>query len=54
MTDLGGKHILVGAPSTQGTMDDSVALSVFVLFFGGSLHEQQEAVSMCSWFQNKD
>jgi hypothetical protein len=37
---LGGKHILVGAPSSQGTMDDSDALAIFGLFFGGSLHNE--------------
>ena len=38
--NLGGKHILVGAPSSQGTMDNSAVLVAFVLFFGGSLHKQ--------------
>jgi hypothetical protein len=39
---MGVKLILVGGPSTQGTMAESFALLVFVLFFGGSLHEQRE------------
>jgi hypothetical protein len=40
ITNLGGKHILVGAPSSQGTMDDSDALAIIGLFFGGSLHNE--------------
>jgi hypothetical protein len=42
MTNLGGKHILVGAPSSQATMDDSTTLAIFGLFFGGGLHNQVE------------
>jgi hypothetical protein len=40
INNLGGKHILVGAPSSQGTMDDSEALAIFGLFLGGSLHNE--------------
>jgi hypothetical protein len=40
IANLGGKHILVGASSIQGTMVDSFAFVVFIFFFGGSLHEQ--------------
>jgi hypothetical protein len=40
IANLGGKQILVGAPSTHGTMVDSFALLVFIFFFGGSVHTQ--------------
>ena len=50
ITNLGGKHILVGTPSSQGTRDNSAVLVVFVLFFGGSLHTRDRKVlNMYSW-----
>ena len=53
ITNLGGKHILVGTPSLQGTMDNSAILVVFVLFFGGSLHTRDRKVlNMYSWKNN--
>jgi hypothetical protein len=40
INNLGGKHILVGAPSLQETMDGSDALAIFGLFFNGSPHNE--------------
>jgi hypothetical protein len=38
-----GKHILVGAPSSEGILDGCAILAVFVLLFGGSLYTQKES-----------
>ena len=43
VANLGGKRMADGAPSSQGTIDDWTDLVVFVLFFGGPLHEQQKS-----------
>jgi hypothetical protein len=37
---LGGKDILVGASTMQGTMANSFPFMVFIFFFGGSVHTQ--------------